>query len=878
MAESTMLAARRTRLSLRVRHQIARWLQRTVSFSSFGDAALARLWGPGRSTLAGVSVSEDSALNIAAYWRGVSLISGHIASMPLKVYKREQNGSRTELRQHWLTKLLQQPNPEMTGYTFREMLQGHDLTWGNGYAEIERNNADRPIALWPLTPDRVDVYRDTKIKGFPIRYRVNPSGRIVEPRDVLHIPGLAFDGLVGYSVIGRARQSLGLTMAAEQYGATFFGNGATFGGVLTSPEELDETQEAEKRAAVAQLHEGPSRAHRFLLLSGGWKYERMAIPPNDAQFLETRKMGVVEIARWLGIPPHMLFELDRATFNNIENQGLDYYRNTLWSWCERWEQAIWWKLINPLEQNSTYVEFNIDGVLRADIKTRYEAYQIGRNIGLLSVNDICDLENMNHVPGGDIRLAPLNNVPLEKFSEYTDKKINQPKPQIGQPGKGGTNDETDKLKQQAKDATDKADRAEAAAAESRRFADEKQAELDAVKGQQTITLTEVAALVKERDAARALAAEQQHLADTFRKDAERLEQAFNTEESKRKEETTRADEAVTLAGATRADRDRIELERLALQERFDRAVAQLRTATDTLEQRQHDVLSAKASEQRIDRQLTAVASDLTAARATLAEKESMVSRLIDESAQHGIRADASDAERDTARAEVDRLTAELARVDGERQTATARVTELELAAIDKGREIVDARMARQAAEADRDSVRAIVDDITRDRDAARTELADAITRTRELHDRETERTGAILDGHRVLIVNVMRKMIEYEISCLRQRQRSKEKLQKWAEMFYPGHEDLCVRELLPIVRLHVDFIGSTDDPEALTRRLVREHIEGSKRDLVTVIEGDDEAITGSVYDLQQRWLRDRVDVIANRLLQQAIDVVRKRQA
>jgi HK97 family phage portal protein len=391
------------------------------------DPTLARLFGSGANTFAGVGVSEDSALNIAAFFQGVGLISAHIAAVPLDHYKRGLGRVKTALTGSKLDKLFNQaPNPEMTPFTMRETMQAHLLTWGNAYAEIEWNNLDQPIGLWPITPDRVTVYRDRESQA--IRYRVAGSNgdRSVESENMFHPPGLGFDGLVGYSVIARARQSLGLSSAAERYGATFFGNGGSFGGTLTTPDDLDETQEGELRARIDRLHQGPDRAHKFLILSNGLKYEKFAIPPDDAQFLETRTFQVEEIARWLNLPPHKLKHLEHATFSNIEQQNLDYYTDTLWTWYERWEDEIRRKLIPASEWNLQFAKFNINALLRGDIKSRYDAYAVGKTAGFLSINDIHDKEDMPPVAGGDVYLQPLNMIPADQFKAYTDKQLQPP--------------------------------------------------------------------------------------------------------------------------------------------------------------------------------------------------------------------------------------------------------------------------------------------------------------------------------------------------------------------------------------------------------------------------------------------------------------------
>ena len=433
MAETTALTVRRPNWTQRV--QRAAWALRDVF--TLRDPALARLLGRGTETYSGVTVSEDSALNISAYFRGVALIAGHIAAMPLIHYGSDGKAqkTKTKLKKSKIYGLLHdQANPEQTAFVFKETLQAHLLTWGNAYAEIEWNNNHDPVGLWTISPDRVSVYRDPEPNAagdHEIRYRVSSTSGApwsVRQRDMIHIPGLGYDGLIGYSVIARARQSLGLMVATERYGSTFFGNGASFGGILSTDDDMDKTQRDELQAEIERLHRGPDRAHRFLVLWNGLKYERMAVPPEDAQFLATRQFGVVEMARWLGVPPHKLYDLDRSTFSNIEQQGLEYFTDTLWAWQERWEQELNRKLIPSSERYLQFIEFMHDGILRTDIKTRYDAYNIGHQGGWLSVNEIREKENLNPVPGGDLHMAPMNMIALESFKDWSDSKLNPPKP------------------------------------------------------------------------------------------------------------------------------------------------------------------------------------------------------------------------------------------------------------------------------------------------------------------------------------------------------------------------------------------------------------------------------------------------------------------
>jgi len=425
----------------------ARWAQSLRTSLSLKDPELARKlgWGGGASA-AGVSVSEATALNYAAVWQAVTLIAGDIGSTPLLFYKKLPNGGKERYTAHPTYELLRTaPNPEMSAMTYRQVSQAHLLTWGNAYSEIERDGAGRPVALWPIAPWRVSPERDEARR---LRYRVSlPSGGEVffQPADMLHIPGLGFDGIVGYSPIRQARESLGLLAAAERFGATFFGNGTTFGGALRHPKVLSEKAEKSLRDSLSAKHQGPDKAHRMLILEEGMDFTRFGVDPNDAQFLETRIFQIHEVARWFNLPLHKLREMkDSSVRANIEQEALDYVTSTLRPWFTAWEQEINRKLVSPRERNIQYAEFLIEGLLRGDIKSRYDAYAIGRNWGWLSVNDIRDRENMNPVEGGDVYLSPSNMVPADRLDEIVDKQVAPaPAPVVAPPDGDDPDDDED---------------------------------------------------------------------------------------------------------------------------------------------------------------------------------------------------------------------------------------------------------------------------------------------------------------------------------------------------------------------------------------------------------------------------------------------------
>lgn len=392
------------------------------------DPALVRLFGRG-ATSAGVSVDEYTALNLSAVWSAISIIAGDVASLPLSLYRRRPDGGKEQYVGHPLFDLLHsQPNPEMSSIAFREAVQGHALSWGNGYAEIERDDAARPVALWPLTPDRVAPYRSP---SGALVYRVTneQSGHVVIPAaDMLHIHGLGFDGVCGYSVITKARESFGLTAATERFGAQFFGNGSNASGIFKHPGKLSEPAFKHLRDSLKEHHAGDANRSP-IILEEGMDWTQIGVPPDDGQFLGTRLFQIAEIARWFNMPPHKLRDLSRATFSNIEAQGIEYVTGTLTPWLVRWEQELDRKLIRPLERRQQFTKHNVNALLRGDIASRYAAYATGRQWGWLSANDVLAKEDENPIgPQGDIYLAPQNMAPADKIDQIIDAQTRPPTP------------------------------------------------------------------------------------------------------------------------------------------------------------------------------------------------------------------------------------------------------------------------------------------------------------------------------------------------------------------------------------------------------------------------------------------------------------------
>ena len=346
---------------------------------------------------AGTYINEESALNTTAVYACVKVIAESIASLPLHLI-RENKGVRTRARDHPLYGVLHDlANEETTSLNFREACIASLLLWGNAYARIERQ-AGHVTALWFLKPQRMEVYRD-KHSGQLVYKYADETGQTIEfnPCEIFHVIGFSLDGIKGISPIQQAKQTIGLTIATEEYGAKFFSNGARPGGVLETAGVVKDPERL--RASWNAQFQGSRNSHKIAVLEEGIKYHSIGIPPEEAQFLETRKFQLSEICRIFRVPPHMIADLDRATFSNIEHQSIEFVQHTLRPWIVRYEQAIYKSLLSEKERRIYYVKFNVDGLLRGDFATRMQGYATARQNGWMSINEIRALEEMNPYRG-----------------------------------------------------------------------------------------------------------------------------------------------------------------------------------------------------------------------------------------------------------------------------------------------------------------------------------------------------------------------------------------------------------------------------------------------------------------------------------------------
>jgi HK97 family phage portal protein len=895
------------------------------------DPALARLFNQGGSS-SGIAVNETTALNYSAVWAAVSIISGDIASLPLPLYKRLKGGGKERYTEHTLYKILHDaPNPEMSSMVFRETLQAHVLLWGNAYAEIERDNAGRIVALWPLLPSQVTPYRDERT--LQLRYRVAGKDRdiLFKADEILHIPGLGFDGLSGYSPIKMARESLGVLAASERFGATFFGNGATFAGILRHPKQLIGKAPEHLRSAIESLHKGADKAHRFLILEEGMDYTKIGVNPNEAQFLETRKFQITEIARWFKIPPHKLADLERATFSNIEEQNIDYVSGTLRPWLVRWEQEINRKLISPREQTIQYAEHLIEGLLRGKSSERYAAYAVGRQWGWLSADDIREYENQNPLPdgAGKIYLVPTNMAPADRIGDIIDAQVRPaPAPVVAPP----------------------ADKSEA----------DRTAEFVILNGQLSAQMAQIADLRMQLETEKIATIDRG--AEVLRVQRERDEartalQAQCAESERRavswKEAIAERDKAIEWVAHREAERDALQTVYNSNTVDLGKTIDELNAAKAQHEQEAAARTAAEARVAELDAQLASVSEQWSESLAGIAALETDLQTSLHRSesltAELTQALDAQEQERAQATAAVGELLSSV-----EAKTAEAAMIAAEL---DQAREqavTLASGFEREQDEwaARRYSLEAVIDSLTSTRDyqaeqaiaseraleakvteqaaltaklteteealaaaaverLAAQEAADAATRAQAHAEAEargaaanaaaadqraqqaiTDKTLAVseinaakdqmamqltslITANRGVLVDALNRMIRREADKARSKRVTPAKLRAWVESFYDEHEVETWREgLQPAITLHLALVGSDESPEAVTRALVQAHMDVSRRQLTAIADSDPHEYEQALTKTLLRWETDRAEKVADSFVREEIAHVR----
>jgi HK97 family phage portal protein len=375
------------------------------------DAAIS-----GVPALSGTNVSADTALTFSAFFCGVMQIAQTVASLPFPIYRRRSDTERERDRTHHLWRPLnRQAGPYMTAFTWRETMTHHAIVWGNGYSLKLRDRAGRVTGFTLLNPERTRVATQDGVPVYIHRGRDNQD-KTLAFEEVFHLPGLGFDGLRGYSLLSIARESLGLGLALQEFGARFFGQGTNLGGIIKRPREAPRlSQEAATRLEeeLRRKWEGLKRSHGVIVLEEGSEFEKVGMPLDDAQFLASKQFSIQDMARWLNMPPHKLKDLTRSSFSNIEQEQLSWLVDTIRPWLVRWETATNTWLVEDYDAEEVYAEHVVDALLRGDISTRYAALTAARQNGIINANEWRAMENWNPIagPAGDEYLVQGAMIP-----------------------------------------------------------------------------------------------------------------------------------------------------------------------------------------------------------------------------------------------------------------------------------------------------------------------------------------------------------------------------------------------------------------------------------------------------------------------------------
>lgn len=412
---------------------------RTLSPNPLDDSVFYPLSFSSGQTGSGIYVTPETSMRLTAVYCAVNILSSAIGSLPLNVYEYTDEDSKKRLPKHPVHRILtRSPNGWQTAMEFRTMMAIHYLLRGNAYAKIFIDREGVISKLEPLNPDRVRITQSNK--GLPdYHYRRLDGTEVTYQRwQMLHIRGLSSDGFYGMSPIEQCREAIGLACASEEYAARFYANDATPGGVLRHPETLDEEVHKRIKQSWKEAHAGSKKAHEIAILEEGMEFQPITLKPEDIQFMEARNYQVFEIARIFNLPPHMLKDLSRATFSNIENLDLGYVKHSLMPHLATFEQAFERDLLprgkrdeNPDDYK---IDFDVDGMLRGDIKSRTFSYSVGIQNGWLSINDVRRKENLNPIPNGDVHFIPTNNMtPIDQAIKIAEKLANDGEDEEGKP-------------------------------------------------------------------------------------------------------------------------------------------------------------------------------------------------------------------------------------------------------------------------------------------------------------------------------------------------------------------------------------------------------------------------------------------------------------
>ncbi len=815
------------------------------------DPNLKEFFGSGYTTTTGVSVTEATAMNYSSVFAAVNAISSDIAALPLHMYKRNvADGGKDRFIGNPLYRLVHDtPNPRETSMTWRQTVMSHALLYGNGYSEIVRNGAGQPSSIWHITPDRVTPW----LRDGELFYRVvnrDSSDDYIPAADMIHIRGIGWDGYQGYGVIAKARESIGLGMAAEQFGAAMYGNGLAIGGVISfpgpKPPELSEKNYTDK---LNSQHKGVDRAHKLLALYNGAKYERMNISPNDAQFLETRKFQVAEIARWFNLPPHKLGDLSGSTHSNIEQQSIDYYTNSLLPWLKIWEQELYLKLVPASERNIQFFEHDAKGFLRADSQMRWEAFSRQFMAGAITPNEMRDSENLNPTKGGDFSFVPLNQIPLHQVEAWFQADIEEklakavqakrPPPEPAVPAGPNRDAEVALL-------TESRDTARRCAQEAEDAKDIKVSELVTALAELEHVHADLDTVIAERAADK----------EAHQRQVEGL--CLDVAQFKRdgQEAAGRATEAQRMV----TEWQEKETEARTVSEQLTRQIAEFATRMETLDADYKRVCEEKIVSEQERAGIAERLAALDTERARLQERTESLSLDVAAAQQDVVRRD----ERITAlEAQAVTLTEARTQADAVNQ---ATVVELRGQIATVSQELVTVNAALLEA-----TTRVGALDTTHALDLARlVGMESELTARSERLQQSQARLTEIQQAVRGTVVDAAQRIIEKESARARKAQGSRHKLGAWIETFYSLHEDFCREVLKPAVRAVLIAQGSDASVDRVLDRIVPAHIGESSRQLQLVIQDtDDESMAPALERVLRRWEAERAEALLDRILKEA---------
>ena len=822
------------------------------------DAQLARLFG-GSPSSSGVAVNEQTALNFSAVWAAVNLIAGDIGALPLEFYKRINGEGKEKFRAHPLYRVLHDsPNPRMGSSQFRRTMQQNKLVWGNAYAEIIRDGSGTPRELWPLAPWLMDPRYDGNVLYYVYR---DPSGRQIEfdPIQLIHLRGPAEDGICGMSAIRAGRDSIGLSIAADRYAGTLFRNGLNVGGAITYPAGVranDQTRK-ENRERIEKMHTGVDNGHRFLTLYEGATFTQFELKPDDAQMLESRQFQIAEIARWFGVPPHKIGDLEHATYSNIEQQERDYI-NALEPHLQEWEQELTIKLIRPLEQQQQLIEFVLEGRLRGDSSSRSELQSRHFSLGMLTPNEGRSLENRNPIDGGDQAFVSLQNIPIDMSRDYWQadielkranaEKAKQPPPAPVPPNNDGEMkalrealDLARSLTQKAEDARDLTlaalDVEKQQHAETRQKLDEAEHWRDEYADVTNRDGVEIEELKTQLEAAETIRV---NVLNDFVQTALALREAESAVIGitlERDDKIEAATKIAQLATQREQERDAAITERDLLQTERDDLAARL-VAAASFEETVNSLRVELETEQ---------AKNIAAAEALNGET---------------VRATALQSERDSAKIKLGETENALSVANLRISTLEGDIHKLESGASAQRQQIEDLTQREKDVILQNESLAA-------DLEAARTDLARAQSTIATERDKQRTHKSVLLSAMRSLFVDATERLLYRESERARKNQQTPDKLRSHIERFYPMHEEHVRAAFQPLVGPWTAITGGA--PGALLDKLVAEHVDSSRKGLWLVLESDNpDEVSANLERTLMRWEKERADAMADALVREGM--------